>query len=229
MALKNPPVHLKELLDNMEEVLQLLKIHGEFAGIGPGRKHDVEVLNKSAIVLLVACWEAYVEDLVKSTLEFLIDKAADHAVFPKNVLERVASKNSGINSWNLAGAGWKKALSDNLAEVLAKTIGTLNTPKTAQVDELFSKTLGHNKLSSCWAWPGRSVLDASKALDDLVTLRGTIAHRVKHSKSVRKKHVEDAIDLVSRLATKSNNEMCSFVHKLVGKYPWDEISYKGTS
>lgn len=228
MPLDNPPPHLREFLDNMREVNQLLSIHGNLVGKGPGRKRNVEVLNKSAIVLIVACWEAYVEDLVKTSLEFLVDKATDHKVFPNNVLERVATKNSGINAWNLAGTGWKVALNDNLSEVLAKTIGNLNTPKTAQVDELFLKSLGHRKLSSCWAWRGRSVKDTSKALDDLVTLRGTIAHRVKHTKSVQKKHVVEAIDLVSRLAAKSNNEMSRFLQKLVGVSPWDEIMYMGT-
>ena len=107
MPLHNPPPHLREFLENMREVNQLLGIHGNLVGKGPGRKRNVEVLNKSAVVLLVACWEAYIEDLVKTSLEFLLEKATDHKVFPSKVLERVASKNSGINAWNLAGAGWK--------------------------------------------------------------------------------------------------------------------------
>lgn len=228
MPIHNPPAHLREFLGNMHEVNQLLGIHGNVVGQGPGRKRNVEVLNKSAIVLLVACWEAYVEDLAKTSLEFMIDKAPDHKVFPNNVLERVCSKNSGINAWNLAGTGWKTALRNNLSEVLAKTVGNLNTPKTAQVNELFLKSVGHSKLSSCWSWRGRSEKDTSEALDSLVTLRNTIAHRVKHTKSVRKKHVVEAIDLVSRLAAKSNNEMSRFLHKLVGASPWNEVTYKGT-
>lgn len=229
MALKNPPAHLKEFLDNMNEVLQLMAIHKTLAGIGPGRKHDVEILNKSAVVLIAACWEAYVEDLAKTALEFLVKHAKGHAVFPKHVLERVGSKNSGINAWNLAGEGWKKALGDNLSEVLAKTTGALNTPKTAQVNELFLKAIGHDKLSICWAWRGRSTTEATKALDDFVALRGSIAHRVKHSRSVRKVDVQNAVELVSRLAVKSNNEVRAFTYKLVGTYPWDGITYKKTS
>lgn len=228
MALTNPAPHLKELLSNVYETATLLDIHTEIAGVGAGRKHGVEVLNKSAIVLVVACWEAYVEDLAKSALEFMIAEASDHRAFPKPVLERVSSKNSGINSWNLAGNGWKKALSDNLTEVLAKTTGILNTPRAAQVDDLFSKTIGLMDISKKWSWPGRTSVQAVKALDDLVTLRGSIAHRVKSAQRVRKQDVKDALDLVGRLSIRCNNEVRTFVHGKVGKYPWIAVTYKAT-
>ena len=228
MALTPAAPQLQTFLESLREVYQLMEMHSVLAGSGPGRKHHVEVLNKSAIVLVVACWEAYVEDLVKSTLEVLIKTAKNHTSFPKTVLERVGSKNSGINAWNLAGDGWRAALNDNLSEVLAKTTGTLNTPKTAQVDELFLKALGHPQLSGCWSWSGRTAIESSKALDDLVSLRGAIAHRVKHSRPVRKSDVQNAIELVSRLAAKSNNEVRKFVHQLSGQHPWSSITYKGT-
>ncbi len=226
--LANAPSHLRGLFANLSEVDQLVAMHEVFAGPGPGRKHDVEVLNKSAIVLVVACWEAYVEDLADACLEYMIKNAKDHSVFPNVVLERVGSKYSGNNAWRLAGEGWRSALSDNLKEILARTTGTLNTPKTVQVDELFLKAVGHARLSSCWCWRGRTASQASKALDDLVALRGAIAHRVKHSRSVRKTDVLGAIELISRLSAKCNNEMSGFLKSLVGTQPWAAVSYKGT-
>lgn len=229
MALSNAPPHLADLLNNMNEVHQLLEIHHALTGSAPGRRNNVEVLNKSAIVLVVACWEAYVEDLVKSGLSFMVANAKDYSVFPESILERVASKNSGRKAWNLAGDGWKNALNDNLIEVLAKTIGTLNTPKTAQVDDLFKKSLGIEELSSCWKWGGRSSSQVSNALDKLVTLRGSIAHRVQHSQGVRKKNVTDAIGLISRMAAKSHNEVRRFIKNRTGRYPWGQVKYKGVS
>lgn len=227
MPLTNPPPHLRELIENVSEVALLLRFHKDAAGIGPGRKYDVEILNKSAIVMVVACWEAYVEDLAASSLDHLVNNAQDHNAFPKAVLERVANKNQGLNAWKLAGDGWKTSLRDNLSEVLAKTVGSLNTPKIEQVDELFLKTVGHPKLSSKWSWPGRAVGSAAKDLDALVTLRGGIAHRVKSSRSVRKVDVTNAIDLVSRLAERSNNEMHAYLHKLTKIDPWQKVKYRG--
>jgi hypothetical protein len=75
-------------------------------------------------------------------------------------------------------------------------------------------------MSSAWRWKGRSVTQVTEALDALVTLRGSIAHRVVASQRVRKKDVLDARDLISRLAAKSSNRVRTFLHERVGKYPW---------
>ena len=221
-AIQSP--HLLQLLENLKEVELLMAIHTKVAGDGRGRKYDVEVLNKSAIVLVVACWEAFVEDLAELALKALVDGAKDHTVIPTSILERVASKNTGMNAWKLAGAGWKSAIRDNYKEVLAKTTGSLNTPRAPQVDELFAKTIGLPDLSSHWSWPRRKASQTTTTLDRLVSLRGSIAHRVSHSQSVTKREVTSALDLVARLAIKSNNTVRKFVHARTNVYPWHEIS-----
>ena len=227
MATNTFPPHLRQFFDNVKEVLLLLNIHRTIAGKSPGRKTNVEILNKSAVVLIVACWEAFVEDLASAALDSMISEATTHTIFPKAVLERVGSKYSGLNAWSLANDGWRRALRDNFSEVLAKTTGVLNTPRQAQVDDLFSKTVGLVSLSSCWVWPGRTNASAIKALDELIALRGAIAHRVQHSKSVRKTHVTAAVELVSRLSAKSTNHVRHHVYASTGKYPWIQITYKG--
>jgi len=222
-----PPMHIAQFLENIAEVGQLLEIHKKIGGTGPGRRRDIEVLNKSAIVLVVACWEAFVEDLASLALDFMITHAKDHTAFSKNVLDRVASKNSGPNAWSLAGEGWKKALRDNYTEILARTSGVLNTPRAPQVDDLFSKAVGLASLSSCWHWKGRTKANAIASLDALITLRGSIAHRVKHTSGVYKRDVIAALHLVSFLAAKSNNSVRSHVHSSIGAYPWARVTYKG--
>jgi hypothetical protein len=221
--------HLKQLFENLDEVRQLLDIHSKVAGRGRGRKYNVQVLNKSAIVFVVACWEAFVEDLAETALRILIEQAPDHKIFPNDLLERVASKHGGINAWKLAGEGWKDALRSNLKEVLAKTTGTLNTPRALQVDDLFLKTIGLKSLSGSWRWKGRAVAESIDAIDKLITVRGSIAHRVKHSESVLKRDVTEAIELVSRLAAKSSNRVREFVNTQCGSYPWTLVRYKGVA
>jgi hypothetical protein len=221
--------HVEQLIENIYEVGGLLNIHEQLAGKTPGRKVGVEILNKSAIVLVVACWEAFVEDLAENALTFMVQNASSHTVFPKQVLERVASKHNGPNAWSLAGDGWKQALANNLAELLAKTTGTLNTPRADQVDELFSKTIGLPSLSSSWVWTGRTSEKSKQALDDLITLRGSIAHRVESTEAVRKNRVKGAMDLVQRLAAKSTNKVREHVHKQTGKHPWRLEAFRGMS
>lgn len=221
------PVHLRNFLENIQEVSSLLDHHERIAGTGVGRKYDVEVINKSAIVLVVACWEAYVEDVASGALEHLISHGENYSVFPKNVLEIVGSKHSGVNAWDLAGDGWKKALKSNFQDVFNKTIGKLNTPRAKEVDELFKKTIGIENLSTYWAWPGRSSSQAISALDKLITMRCEIAHRVKHSKSVLKRDVIKAMDLVSRLSVKTNNNVGPYIQNKTGKSAWGVFVFNG--
>src|SRR6266404_6762364 len=53
---------------NCADVDRLLEIHADLAGPAPGRKFGVEVLNKSAVVLICAFWEAFVEVIVAEAL-----------------------------------------------------------------------------------------------------------------------------------------------------------------
>jgi len=229
MPIESINTHMNVLMDNMKEVDRLTGIHSQITTTGPGYKPNVQVLHKSAIVLLVACWEAYVEDLVSATLEEMIKKAGSHSIFPDSVLERVGSKHSGKKAWDLAGDGWKKSLRDNKKEVLARTVGSLNTPKTAQVNELFSKTIGLKDLSSSWYWSGRSVSKTTSALDALVALRGSVAHRVSTSRNVTLKNVRDSRGLVFRLSVKSHNRACEFLTAQVGSSPWLKCQFGKTT
>jgi hypothetical protein len=228
MAVEAKNKHINALVDNVREVERLQGIHSQITTKGPGRKHNVEVLHKSAIVLLVACWEAYVEDLIGAALNHMIVSCKDHKAFPKYVLERIASGHPGLKAWDLAGDGWKKTLRDNLTQVLVKTTGTLNTPKTAQVDELFQKTIGLPQISSSWHWKGRSVAQVTTALDDLVTLRGSIAHRVSAARNVQLKDVKEARSFVFRLAVRSHNHTCTFLKAQVGSAPWVGVKFGAT-
>jgi len=96
---------IENMISNVSEVDRLVAIHNELTGGGPGRRFDVAILNKSGIVLLVACWEAYVEDLAADALDFMIQNAEDHTAFPTTVLERVASLNTGLSAWCIASLG----------------------------------------------------------------------------------------------------------------------------
>ena len=147
-----------------------------------------------------------------------------------HVLENGAhwNKHQGKNAWSLAGDGWKQACTDNLKEVLAKTTVSLNTPRTAQVDDLFEKVIGLKTLSSSWRWKARSLAQSKAALDDLVTLRGSIAHRVATSKRVGKQDVLDARELLARLAVKSHNAVNHHIEKLLGARPWEDYWFGET-
>lgn len=215
------PRHIENFLSNGTEVLRLSEIHQELTGSGPGRRHNVEILNKSSVVLLVATWEALVEDLADAALAALVDSCKEPAKLPHTLRERVANNCQGLSAWKLAGTGWRTACQDNLKEALAKTTGKLNTPKTEQVNALFEKAVGLKDLSSAWHWQGMSVAAAKKKLDDFIALRCTIAHRVQSSTVVRQSAVRDHESFLISLVILSSNRVRQYIKEQCGAYPWD--------
>lgn len=144
------------------------------------------------------------------------------------MLDRVGQKNQGIKAWRLAGEGWREALKDNLKEVLATTVGILNTPKSSKLNELYKKAIGMERLSDNWAWHKRTPKQAAEALDALISLRGDIAHRVRLDKPVRKREVLAGSSLVLRLAVLTHNAVGTYLEGRLGKGPpgWGTASYQ---
>lgn len=221
---------VKLFVENIKEVKTLIKIHEEKTGTKAGRRGGVEILNKSAIVLLTACWEAFIEDAASTAFEFLLDQCVDAKKLPKEILKRVAKfvkedKNE-IRVWDLAQSGWKRVLRDYKLRMLHFYIGSFNTPKAGNVDNLFLALLDLPDLSKNWTWQGMQVDGAKKKLEEYIELRGSIAHRVKTSKSVYKQDVSDYVDFINRLACRTANVVRVQVHSFVNKYPWGEYTYR---
>ena len=57
---------------NANDIERLLELHMQIGGGAPGRRYGLEVLNKSAVVLVTAFWEAYCEDIAAEGLEHIV-------------------------------------------------------------------------------------------------------------------------------------------------------------
>lgn len=218
------------LWKNLDGVHRLLEIHTKMSGKKPGYKHNVEVLNKSAIVLLVACWEAFVEDLAEDAFSILLQRAKKHTVFASRVLADAAKSLKDASDprdlWKLAGDGWRQVLRSHKAAIFERYTGKLNTPRPAQVDALYESVLGIKSISRTWRWQGMRAQAAVVKLEELIKLRGSIAHRVEASTAVLKKDVRDHIDLVNRIAVRTSNAVRIEVLNATAKEPWPSFSYK---
>lgn len=221
------PTHLDNLSANLAEATRLVEIHTELTGEGRGRRHNVAILNKSGIVLVVACWEAYIEDLATNGFTWLLANAATPTAFPTKVLTLASKEHreaaDARRVWELAGDGWRTALERHRAVVLDRYVGKLNTPRPAQVDSLFGDLIGLAMVSSSWRWGGVPNEKIKDSLEELVTRRGEIAHRVKTSRAVLKREVKSATELVERLAIRTSNTVRQFLMtKVAGPEPWHE-------
>lgn len=113
-----------KFVKNTYDLERLFTIHADVSGEGTGRRHGVEVLNKSAVVLITACLEAYIEDLVKESFEFLIKNCDDPSKIPNKVktsaLGPFKHSNDPTEVWEIAGTGWKKVLKNNKDRCIKK-------------------------------------------------------------------------------------------------------------
>ncbi len=213
------------LNENMGDVRRLLEIHEGEAGSTRGRKFDVEVLNKSGVVLALACWEAYVEDCALAAFDFILANAGNGKAIAEPVRRFVARQvrddKNDLAPWSLADAGWKSVMQAYRASVVKKYVSPLNTPSASNVDALFFELIGLADVSSSWTRHKLTAASARARLQDLISLRGDIAHRTKTIRAVLKKDVSDAADLVGTLASITSNKTRQHVFDLAGSYPWE--------
>lgn len=209
-----------KLDEHKGDIERLRVIHEEVVGAGPGRKHDVEVLNRATIVLITACWEAYVEDVCIEGYEHLLKHAKDAEGIPAKMRVRAsgalrAAKDERL-VWALADNGWRTVLREHWRSEVA----ALNTPKAANLEDLFHHVLGLKDLASHWSWQGMSASKAARKLDKYVTVRGDIAHRVRHDDAVHKSWTADYLGHILHLADKTDDAVRRHVKSLVGSAPW---------
>lgn len=216
----------ENLIANLADVYALFALHFKHAGGEPGRRRGVEALNKGAIALTTACWEAFVEDIATIGAEHILSKNIQPGSLPgsiqKKLCDRIRSDSHELAAWRLAGSGWQHAYKQHVAAEVER----FHTPRAPQVDGLLDRTIGCLDVSKSWSWRGMSVQSAREKLDALVTLRGDIVHRVAVDKSVYKNIAIDYAQFIQRLAVRTNNVTREHVAKLTGKVPWQTLEFK---
>ncbi|MDM3948479.1 HEPN domain-containing protein [Mycobacteroides abscessus] len=205
---------------NRDDILKLAEAHSK---ITP--KTDGEVMLKSAVVLLTAFWEAYCEDLAAEALQHMVMNIKDPKLLPENLKREIANEFKQKNqhelaAWQLAGDGWQTFLMSRLEDLQAKRNWDMNTPNTENIDKLFSKALGIEKISDKWSWDGVDTEAAAKKLNGYVRLRGLIAHRGAPSETITSNVVNDYNNLVKNLMGKTGGHVNYVVKKATGTGLW---------
>lgn len=214
---------------NATDIERLLELHAQVGGNAPGRRYNLEVLNKSAIVLITAFWEAYCEDVAAEGLAHIVKHAKSAEVLPLELRKQIAKDLKGdqneIGVWKIADDGWRQHLTDRFSELKDQRDRRLNTPKTANIDQLFRSAVGIKNISGVWHRPRRmSVKRAREKLDKYVELRGSIAHRGRSGTSVKKAQVVDYFDFVRSIASKTGGAVNKHVKAVTGRPLWRGVA-----
>jgi len=161
----------------------------------PRIPEDAEVLKRAALIMAVTAFESYIEDYLREKFPPRLTESANPEIFSeifvavaKQWLRENAEKPASFIEWT--GDGWKDLLKTNLEHRLK----ALNTPKANVVIGLFRQFLGI-ELSKVWVWPGYGFEAACKRLDEIVVLRGRIAHVARKGGAGPTKHDVSRLDL----------------------------------
>lgn len=208
--------------ENIKDVEALLEIHESIGGSAPGRRYGLEVLNKSAIVLLTSYWEAYCEDIAAEGLECIVTHAKKSDDPPKEIKKIIAKELKAnpneLAVWDVSDGKWRALLLNRLKIMQEARNRKLNTPKHENIDDLFEAAIGLSNVSSKWVWAKKlTVAKAREKLDKFIELRGEIAHRGKAKTSVTKAQVTDYLEFLKYAAGKTGGAVNSHVKAITGK------------
>lgn len=210
--------------ENTEDIDKLLELHASQGGSQPGRRHGLEVLNKSAIVLITSFWESYCEDIAEEALAVIVEHAPNADALPKEIKKLIAKSlkedKNELAIWGISDDKWRDVLRRNFLALKTERNKTFATPKSFNVDVLFESAIGLSKMSSNWKWERMSVAAAAEKLNDFVSKRGDIAHRGSSTTTVKKSEVVAYLKHVKKLASKSGGAVKKHVKTITGQDLW---------
>jgi len=192
----------------LKDLQRLRALSSGGASSRPGRPDPkLEVYKRSAVILTVTAWESYIEDTLRAAATARIDAAESAndvmSAFAPAALgwlsDEKRRKPEFLLSWT--GDGWKAKIKEQLQKELEK----LNTPDVSNISKLSTRYLGMD-LPSKWYWQSTSAIKAKKWLDQLINLRGKLAHRTKEfyeSAQVKHADVVKSIELVRHLVDRT--------------------------
>lgn len=198
---------LEQLDLRLADARRLIEIHGELTGEERGRRHNYDALNRSAVMLSVAAWENFCEDLARRNAASLARRLKTSGDLPASIREPLIQwvyDTNGMSTlngdtrramWALTGSGWRECYRV-FAEAKTKS---LNTPNSANIIELFRKTVGVSDITSTWGYRRWTRDVYVGKLDYLLRTRHMIAHGVINE-TVGKGQARASITLVNMLA-----------------------------
>lgn len=150
--------------------------------------------NRAALIFCITAWESYIEDLVREATDYIAEHCASFGELPKRVQKALVTavtpqkgagtpSGSGRYPQELADDGWRLLLRELAAE--ATEGSNFNTPKSANVSDLFTKWCGID-VTQHWYWQNFPLPGPAERLDESISLRGAIVHTGKKPSGINK-------------------------------------------
>jgi hypothetical protein len=180
--------HLEALL---RDAAQLRTTARDLSAGLPGRLLRVNALNRAVVVICVSAWEAYIEELVRESL---------------NVL-RPSAPPLGVWSTHYAS--------------MQGQLGRFHNPNRENVRQLISDALGLFDIQTNWAWQNCTAAKAEERLKEAITLRNKIAHGVNPRPAVSSDYSRDLPAFFRRLGSCTDRAVHNHFTNVLGiANPW---------
>jgi len=158
----------------------------------PGRQLRVAALNRAVVITCVSAWEAYIEELVRASLNVLRPAAPPLGLWPA------------------------------LNATVRGQLGRFNTPNTDNIRMLISDALGLQEIQTAWGWQNCTSAHAVQRLADAMTLRLQIAHGVNPRQFVPTHYSSQLPDFfrhLGRCTDRAVREHFVTVHGIANPWP----------
>lgn len=157
----------------------------------PGRPLRIAAMNRAVVVTCASAWEAYIEELIRESLNVLRPAAPPLGLWP--------ALNASVRG----------------------QLGRFNNPNTDNIRMLISDSLGLQDIQSTWAWQNCTSAQAMQRLADAITLRHQIAHGVNPRPVVATVYSSQLPDFFRRLARCTDRAVRNHFEIVLGiSNPW---------
>ncbi len=165
------------LKSNIEDIRSLIKLSSSIADVDNQR-----AIFRSVVVLLVASWEQFVEQLADSSIAVMTDRLRDPSTLPNKVKESIAINSIPTNQgnqkefsdsvWGFAHKGWKQAY----INYCTKLTSNLHNASATNVIDLYWRILGIRDITQKWSYLSLANTECVEKLDQIIEIRHDIAH-----------------------------------------------------
>lgn len=201
----------RRLRARLSDAQSLIGFHGELTGDEPGRRYAVDALNRGSIVLSVAAWDAFIEDLARANSLVLARRLKGPKRLPDGCRDAFLNwmiaiqdlskptKEAKRTIWSMTGPGWRLKFAE-YSRIKSQSYGT---PNAKRIRKLFKDSLGLEDITSSWGHRRWGPDTYCEKLDQLLDLRHRIAHGTIDNETVGKTKAREAERLISNLAARS--------------------------
>lgn len=203
----------QEFRYNLLDAKRLLKAHGVLSAGTPGKK-GLGHITRSGVVMLCAAWECYHESVIVESVSHLTRVVNDPNTLPLSIRKHLSSvakqAKHELKPMELAGDGWRTLY----VAVATDEMDLLNTPKSENLKTLYDRLIGVPDVSAFWSL-------GAAAINNLITVRGGIAHNGRGAPYIGAGTLRNYIDMVQSTTSEHDNKLCDYLKVAGGgSRPW---------